>query len=67
MNAIRTELLVREELSEVLPEAHREKKPLGRMPLRRWTSVSLWVLRFYVLVMLGLVGLKFLQMAGVTG
>jgi|GEM_PF-4796164 len=67
MSAMKTDLLIREDLYDVLPEADRAKMPLGRMGLGRWTAVSLWVLRIYVLVMLGLIGLKFLQMAGVTG
>ncbi len=60
------ELRVHEELREVLPEAQRERKPLGRMPLRRATLVALWALRVYVVLMLGLIGLTFLQMAGVV-
>ncbi len=58
---------MREELNEVMNEISRARVPLGRMPMGHWTSVSLWVLRVYVLVILGLIALKFLQTVGVTG
>lgn len=56
-----------EELREVLAETQRVKQPLGRMPLRRWTLAALWVLRLYVATMIVLIGLKFLQLAGLVG
>ena len=60
-------VLIRDELREVLDEARRGNKPLGRMVMHRLTLVSLWILRSYVVVMTLLIGLKFLQMAGIVG
>ncbi len=54
-----------EQIEAALCDVIRADMPLGRMPLNRWALVSLWALRFYVLVMLLLVVFKFIQSAGV--
>lgn len=62
-----TKRMLPEELAPVIEEVRRERPPLGRMPLRGWTRLAVWILRLYVIVMLILVGMKFLQMAGTLG
>jgi len=61
------ELLKHEELRKAMDEAQRGNKPLSKVPMNRWTALSLWVLRLYILVTLGLIGFKFVQMAGFVG
>lgn len=56
-----------EELNALLEEEGRVLQPLGRMAMQRWTLIALWGLRFYVVAMLLLFALKFLQMAGLLG
>lgn len=56
-----------EELNEVLAEETRTHLPLGRMEMRRWTVIALWGLRVYVVALLAVFALKFLQMAGLIG
>jgi len=56
-----------EELNAVLAEEGRAHQRLGRMAMQRWTVIALWGLRFYVVAMLLLFTLKFLQMAGLLG
>lgn len=53
-----------DELRAMLAESNPTREPLGPMRLGRGAKLALWGLRLYVLGMLGLVGLKFLQMAG---
>jgi hypothetical protein len=57
------ETTVRDEFAQALDEAQRSHQPMGRMVMNRWTLLSLWALRFYVVIMLGLIALKFLQLA----
>jgi len=56
-----------EELNALLAEEGRVSQPLGRMAMQRWMLFALWGLRFYVVAMLLLFVLRFVQMAGLLG
>ncbi|HLH72133.1 MAG TPA: hypothetical protein VKX96_02535 [Chloroflexota bacterium] len=64
---MRNNMVSLEELQALLREEGRDRKPLGRMPMQRWSLLSLWALRLYVVAMFLLFGVKFLQMAGIIG